>query len=480
MPLSHMPNCARLIALSAVLCGGLVAIGCGSGSPGDPTGGAGTSGTAGTTGSAGAGIAGTTGSAGNTGSAGSSAGNGAAGTSVAGTAGTGGSAGTGTAGVTGTAGNGTAGVTGTAGNTGTAGVTGTAGNTGTAGRGGAAGTGTAGNAGTAGRGGVAGTGTAGVTGNGGSAAPGPSGLPVPPGANNVPKPSGTPGNLTVVNWAGFKGAVTYSFDDDNDSQISNYSMLQAAGGQYTFFLWTGRTQATNQIWKTARADGHEIGNHTKSHDSNGQCNVTDIMAGATFIMSTFGVPAQTFAAPNGSTCFKQPASTLYFINRGVSPASPVMPNGNSDPLNLNCYIPGTGQAASVFNGNVDSARTAGGWVIYVVHGFSSSDGSYQPVDIGAMTTAIKYTKGLGDMWVGSMVNVGAYWLGQKAVTSAMTATSGSDKTWTWTLPAHFPSGHYVRVKVDGGTLKQNGTPLTWDAHGYYEVALDPLSVTLSP
>jgi hypothetical protein len=36
------------------------------------------------------------------------------------------------------------------------------------------------------------------------------------------------------------------------------------------------------------------------------------------------------------------------------------------------------------------------------------------------------------------------------------------------------------VKVDGGTLKQNGTPLTWDAHGYYEVALDPLSVTLSP
>ena len=98
----------------------------------------------------------------------------------------------------------------------------------------------------------------------------------------------------------------------------------------------------------------------------------------------------------------------------------------------------------------------GGWVIYVVHGFSSSDGSYQPVDIGQMTTAIKYAKSLSDVWVGSMVNVGAYWLGQKAFTGAMTSTSGSDKTWTWTLPAHFPPSHYLRIKVDGGTLKQKG------------------------
>jgi hypothetical protein len=257
-------------------------------------------------------------------------------------------------------------------------------------------------------------------------------------------------------------------------------MLQAAGGQYTFFMWTNRSQATDPIWKQALKDGHEIGNHTKSHDSNNACTAADIQGGADFIMSTFGMPAQTFAAPNGSTCFKQPASTMYFINRGVSPASPVMPNGNSDPLNLNCYIPATGQQASVFQGDVDSARSAGGWVIYVVHGFSSSDGSYQPVDIGQMTTAIKYTKGLGDMWVGAMVNVGAYWQGQKAFTAAITSTSGGDKTWTWTLPAHFPPGHHLRVKTNGGTLKQNGATLTWDPHGYYEIALDAGSVTLSP
>jgi len=36
------------------------------------------------------------------------------------------------------------------------------------------------------------------------------------------------------------------------------------------------------------------------------------------------------------------------------------------------------------------------------------------------------------------------------------------------------------VKTDGGTLKQNGATLAWDPHGYYEIALDALSVTLSP
>jgi len=80
--------------------------------------------------------------------------------------------------------------------------------------------------------------------------------------------------------------------------------------------------------------------------------------------------------------------------------------------------------------------------------------------------------------------VGAYWRGQK-VLAAVTPTVTGDKrtpsqTWTWTLPAHFPPGRFLRVKVDGGTLAQRGQPLTWNGHGYYEIALDAGSVTLSP
>ena len=436
---------------------------------GSSTGSGGGTGTGGATGSGGSATGGSVGSGGSSATGGA---NGSGGmTGSGGETGSGGMMGAGSGGDSGSGG-----MTGSGGNTGSGGMTGSGGSTGSGGATGGRGGSSAGSGGA--------TGSGGSNGGGGSVAPGQSGLPVPPGATDVAKPSGTinlsTAKITVLNWAGFKGAVTYSFDDDNDSQISNYSQLQAAGGQYTFFLWTGRTQATNAIWKQALKDGHEIGNHTKSHDPNSHCTLDDIQAGSDFIMSTFGVPAQTFASPNGNTCYKSPVSTLFFIMRGVSPASPVMPNGNSDALNLNCYIPATGQQANTFNQNVDSGRSAGGWVIYVVHGFSSSDGSYQPVDIGQMTTAIKYAVGLKDMWVGSMVNVGAYWLGQKSFTSAMTSTANGAKTWTWTLPAHFPPGHYLRVKVDGGTLSQKGATLTWDPHGYYEVALDALSLTLAP
>jgi hypothetical protein len=88
--------------------------------------------------------------------------------------------------------------------------------------------------------------------------------------------------------------------------------------------------------------------------------------------------------------------------------------------------------------------------------------------------------------------VGAYWRGQKllsSVTPTTTTAAGNQtstptptptSTWTWTLPAHFPPGRFLRVKVDGGTLSQRGQPLAWNGHGYYEIALDAGSLTLGP
>jgi hypothetical protein len=84
------------------------------------------------------------------------------------------------------------------------------------------------------------------------------------------------------------------------------------------------------------------------------------------------------------------------------------------------------------------------------------------------------------VWIDTMATVGAYWRGQKVVAATTPTTSGSTQTWTWTLPDHFPTGKYLRVKVDGGTLSQGGNPLTWDSHGFYEIALDAGSLTLAP
>ena len=313
----------------------------------------------------------------------------------------------------------------------------------------------------------------------GPVGPGPSSLPPPPGAADVPRPAGVAADITILNWAGFTGAVTYSFDDNNPSLIQNYDTLNALDVPFTFYLWTGQPSASNAVWARALADGHEIGNHTLSHNPN-MCTPADINSATQFVQNNLGTTPRTMAAPNGAICYKTAATGLFFINRGVSPAQPVMPNGNSDPLNLNCYIPAPMQQTAAFNNDVNAGRTQGGWVIYVIHGFTGDGMAYNAFDLNQLTAAVQYTKSLNDMWIGTMVDVGSYWLGQRAFSQAMTTQNGDARTWTWTLPGQFPPGKYIRARVDGGTLSQNGQPLTWDPHGYYEIALDAGSVTLTP
>lgn len=341
--------------------------------------------------------------------------------------------------------------------------------------------GKAGSGGMPGSGGKPGSGgVAGASGAGGAAGGTAvvSGLPVPPGSANVPKPSGSPGNLTVLNWAGFKGAVSYTFDDASASQIANYSKLQALGVRMTFYLWTNQAGASNAIWGQAIKDGHELGNHTASHQETATAG--DIDSATSFLKTKWGVTAYTMAAPYGNPSYSSFAETRFLLNRGTSNGL-IGPNDSSAPFATYCYIPPANAAASAFNAEVDSARTAGKWKIVLVHGFTgTNDGAYLPVSVTEFVAGVNHAKQLGDMWIDSMVNVGAYWRGQKTFTSVTPTTSGSSKVWTWTLPANFPPRKYLRVKVDGGTLTQNGQTLAWDPHGYYEVALDARTLTLSP
>jgi peptidoglycan/xylan/chitin deacetylase (PgdA/CDA1 family) len=443
----------RMLVASTLVMWGFA---CGGSGPG---GGAGSGGAAGNA-AAGAG--------GGSGTAGGAAGSGPAGTGGASSVGSGGSAGSGGS----TAGGGGS----SAGSGGSA----------AGGRGGAAGGGGSALAGSGGRGGAGGGGGSALAGSGGRGGQGgsaggtttTSGLPTPPGGG-MPRPTGTPGNITVVNWAGFSSAVSYTFDDTNSSQISNYPALQALGVRMTFYLITNKTtELNNAVWMQAIRDGHEIGNHTRSHSQT--ASAADADGGDMDLRQKFGITVYTMAAPYGNADYSSIASTRYLINRGVNGGT-IAPNGNTDPFNINCFIPAQGAAASAFNNEINAGRTAGGWKTVLVHGFTGgSDGAYQPVAIGEFTSSVNYAKGLGNVWIDSVVNVGAYWRAQKMFAAVTPTTSGSSRTWTWTLPAHFPPGKYLRVRVDGGTLTQGGNALAWDDHGYYEISLDAGSVTLSP
>lgn len=314
----------------------------------------------------------------------------------------------------------------------------------------------------------------------------PSGLPALP-ASGVPKPAGAPGNLKVLNWAGFHSAVTYTFDDSIPSQIADYPQLQATGVHMTFFL-VGASDGNSPVWAQAAKDGHELGNHTEHHchaDATG-CGWGKYAGSleaeydlcTAHIEQKYGVSdVWTTASPYGDAGYDSTAKTRFFLNRGVQ-GGQIAPNDNSDPFNLPIFGAAAGQTAAAFNPAIDSAHAAGNWLIFMFHSLGG-DGGYAPVDPAEVIASVNHAKLLGDVWNDSMVNVGAYWAGQKAVTNAISRKSGKDTVLTWTLPAHFPPGKYLRVTVTGGTLKQEGKVIPWNGAGYYEVALDPGSLTIS-
>jgi hypothetical protein len=426
----------RLISVSLLL---FSMVGCGAASSGgDGTGGSGES-TGGTTGTGGTGTGGT-----------ATGGSGTGGTGTGGHA-TGGS---GTGG-TGTGGSATGGVGGS--------VLGTGGSTG----------GHAGAAGGHPGGGATGTGGV-VTSTGGSAGGGTAAkcdnLSLAPTASGMAQPSGAAGGLKVLDWAGFKGAVSFTFDDNTPSQLPNYSALKATGAHFTWFVvgsWLNGSSGNITSYKNTIADGQELANHTYSHQSSG--SASDLMMNESFIMSNFGVNANSMAAPNCDQSWSSVAPNVLFQNRGPcgKGIATVAPRDSTSAFLLPAYLPDSGESAS----SMTSSFQSGKWRIFVIHGFDSQNGTYQPVPIANVTSSMSSAVSMG-YWAEGITNVGAYWQGQKLIPTTATTSA------TWTLPAKFPKNMCLRVTTTGGTVTQKGQTIPWDSHGYYQISLDAGEVTV--
>jgi len=308
--------------------------------------------------------------------------------------------------------------------------------------------------------------------------------PAPP-TSSLPRPSGSGSspNLRVLPWAGFKAALTYTFDDSQPSQMEHWPELKATGVPMTFFLnpsanWQAGYDAN---WSAIAAAGSELGNHTWSHchaDLSGcrpvGTQTDEIDLATTYIVSHLGGSAvYSFAAPFGDSGWIAFAAPRFLLGRGVM-SGLVAASGVSDWYNLPVFQVAAGQTATDFNAGIDSARSQGRWSIFVYHSIlPTTNNWYAGVEIADITASLAYAKSLGDVWVDSFTAVGAYARAQQMFEKV----TPDGNTWTWTLPNHFPPGKVLRMTVDGGRLSQGGTALVWDSHGYYQVALDAKSLT---
>jgi peptidoglycan/xylan/chitin deacetylase (PgdA/CDA1 family) len=321
-----------------------------------------------------------------------------------------------------------------------------------------------------------------------------SGLPYPE-RSDVSQPGGTPGELTVLNWAGFEAAVSYTFDDGQPSQVAHYGELEAQGVPMTFYIcegWSGTSGNFAELWARAAAEGNEIGNHTVNHPHAALSDTgtgkgplasqaLEISQNAEYITNTIShLPVWSFAAPYGDRGWAPYAAEYYFVNRGVAYGT-VAPLDSTDPMNLPVFMANGGESEKMLNAEIDLARSGGRWLIFLFHSLlPTSQNWYAGVDVENVTGSMYHARAAQDTWTDVLYKVAAYWVGQKLLSQAEPAVSEGGYVWSWTLPPHFPNGMYLRVTVSGGTVSQNGSALAWDPHGFYEIALDAGSLTVSP
>lgn len=322
---------------------------------------------------------------------------------------------------------------------------------------------------------------------------GPVGSLPTPDTEGIARPDGEVGGLEVLDWAGFSGAVSYTFDDGQPSQAEHYDALQSTGADMTFYVSEHVDfEGADAAWARAATDGHEIGNHTVSHpyaDLSGSSfgdpldsAAAEIEQCSAYITEATAQPdVWTMAAPFGDDGWMEYAEdAALFLNRGVG-GGRVAPGDRTDPYDLPCYMAQEGDTAETFTSRIDAARSNGEWQIFLFHSILPTDQQwYAPVDIDQITASVDHATGLDDVWVDTVASIGAYWRGGRVLADADRTDSGEETTWTWSLPDAFPAGQHVRVTVDGGRLLQDGEELAWDSHGYYEVALDAESLTLAP
>jgi peptidoglycan/xylan/chitin deacetylase (PgdA/CDA1 family) len=247
----------------------------------------------------------------------------------------------------------------------------------------------------------------------------------------MPQNPGENKTASQFHWPdGKRAAVSLSFDDSRWSQIDiGLAVLQKEGVKATFYVQAPRVQQRLQGWKTAVADGHEIGNHTVTHPCTGNYPFSRKNALEDYdlqrmaqqmddnnrqIRELLGVTPRDFAYPCG----------LKFVGRGRETKSYV-------PLVAERFLSGRGyldeapndpsfvdlaQAMGTPFDNldfdqmkklVDDAAKNGKWVIFVGHEIGSR--AYQTTDVQALEQLCEYLKDPANgIWLGTVQQVGSY------------------------------------------------------------------------
>lgn len=284
------------------------------------------------------------------------------------------------------------------------------------------------------------------------------------------------GPITTVPWNGHPGAVSFTFDDCEISQLNNLGEYFEKNDdiKVTFFLTGGMNAGNQPKYFPMVAKGHEIGNHSKTHSdltaagANLKSEITDykhtLESNGDFDVVAFATPYCYYNDAVEAEIAKE-----HIVNRNCQGATkykwdeePIWERISSD-----CYQGNTQQS----KGNMSEAKQKNAWTVQLNHGVDGAGFGYgiQPSD---MISIMDEAKAQG-LWRAPMGRVAAYYRAHFVIDKA-TATNidgGFKVTWTSPHPA-MPRSVPLRVKIEGAegkTVKQKGKEISAETDGSYVI-----------
>jgi len=281
--------------------------------------------------------------------------------------------------------------------------------------------------------------------------------------------------IHVLPWNGAKGAVSFTFDDGDKSQLSQaIPELDKRKIRATFFLHIGAIDDFGP-WKQADAAGHEIGSHGVTHKHITPADEErDVSLANTTLVDTFGHPIWSFAYPfcEAPASLQQWVGKFHIVARGGGGSGK-----EPDWLNLPAFIATADKEIGPYQTAINEALGNGSWSVFMFHGIGWGTGGLT-VKTATLAAVLDYVQGK-DLWVAPFGEVGAYARAQQIVEKAPAKTANNGTTWEWTVPAVFPKGVVLKIKVDSGKqLAQKEFVIKPDANGICLLRFDDGSASV--
>jgi peptidoglycan/xylan/chitin deacetylase (PgdA/CDA1 family) len=287
--------------------------------------------------------------------------------------------------------------------------------------------------------------------------------------------------VKTVPWNGKAGAVSFTFDDNCASQVTNVlPSLKKRGITGTFFV-TGGFSGALSTWKQAAMDGNELGNHTVSHP-----NLTTLSDSASIAKEIIdqaialravdpSVEAVTLAYPNCATnaLIDRITDRENIIARTCGGSAQfAWTSKPSNWMRATSFIVSDDASAEAALTSIDAAATSGSWLVTLNHGVGGDWLAITAAQADSMFDRAIARK----TWIAPYQTVAAYWRASQVMDTVTAKATATGWSMSWVSPhPKMPRKVALRIRLDSAvfgtsvTVTQNGTAIAREADGSHVI-----------